>query len=63
MSSIKTPALLDLLYSEIEIVKTLRHPNILRCYEVFTSANNCYIITELCDGDLETRIRSKGPMG
>ena len=31
--------------------------------EVFTSANNCYIITELCDGgDIETRIRTKGPM-
>jgi cell cycle serine/threonine-protein kinase CDC5/MSD2 len=52
MSSIKTPALMDLLYSEIDIVKTLRHPNILRCHEVFTSANNCYIITELCDVDL-----------
>jgi tousled-like kinase len=31
--------------------------------EVFTSANNYYIITELCDGDdIETRVRLKGPI-
>lgn len=34
-------------------MKTLHHPNILKCYDVFSTANNCYIITELCnDGDL-----------
>lgn len=62
LSSIKTPALVDLLYSEIDIVKMLNHPNILRCYDVFSSSNNCYIITEICDGNLETRIKTKGPM-
>lgn len=62
LSSIKTPALVDLLYSEIDIVKALNHPNIMRCYEVFSSANNCYIITEICDGDLETRIKKRGAM-
>jgi len=63
LSSIKTPALVQLLYSEIDILKTLHHPNVLNCMEVFTSANNCYIITELCDGgDVETRIRAKGPI-
>lgn len=61
LSSIKTPALVQLLYSEIDILKTLHHPNVLNCLEVFTSANNCYIITELCDGgDVETRIRTRG---
>lgn len=62
LSSIKTPALVDLLYSEIDIVKALNHPNILRCYEVFSSSNNCYIITEICDGNLESAIKRKGPM-
>lgn len=63
LSSIKTPALVQLLYSEIDILKTLNHPNVLNCMEVFTSANNCYIITELCDGgDVETKVRTKGPM-
>jgi serine/threonine protein kinase len=57
----RTPALVQLLYSEIEILKTLKHANILNCLEVFTSANNCYIITEVCnDGDLETRLRKTG---
>lgn len=58
LNSMKTPALVQLLYSEIEILKTLKHNNILNCLEVFTSANNCYIITEVCnEGDLETRLR------
>lgn len=63
LSSIKTPALVQLLYSEIDILKTLKHPNVLNCLEVFTSTNNCYIITELCDGgDVESKIRAKGPL-
>lgn len=52
----------DLLHSEIEILKRLWHPNILKCYEVFFSANHCYIVTEYCnEGDLATAIRQKGP--
>ena len=59
----KSPTLIQLLYSEIEILKTLKHPNILNCLEVFSSNNNCYIITEFCaEGDLETRIRDWGAM-
>ena len=63
LSSIKNKTLVDLLYSEIEILKTLKHPNILNCIEVFSSNNNCYIITEFCnEGDLETRIRDWGAL-
>ncbi len=36
------------------------HQNILRCYDVFTSVNNCYIITELCDHDLQKDLLKKG---
>jgi serine/threonine protein kinase len=33
---------------------------VLKCYEVFTSNRNCYIITELCnEGDLESRLRKE----
>ncbi len=44
-----------LLESEIKILKEMNlrsHPNILQCYDVLSSVNNCYIVTELCDRDL-----------
>ena len=49
-----------MLFSEIEVLKEMNHPNVLRCHEVFTSNRNCYIITELCnEGDLEGRIKKR----
>ena len=42
----------------------MRHPNILQCYEVFFSANNCYIITEYCnEGDVKSLISREGALG
>lgn len=42
------------------ILKELNHPNVIRCYDVFTSKNNCYIVTEFCDGgDLEKILEGK----
>ena len=40
----------DTLVSEIEILKHLDHPNIVRLYDVLSTANNIYIITEYCNG-------------
>lgn len=58
LNSLKSQKLEELLFSEIDVLKKLNHPNILRCYEVFTSNRNCYIITEICNGgDLETKLR------
>jgi serine/threonine protein kinase len=38
----------------------MSHRNIIRCHEVLKSANNCYIITELCEqGNLETLLKQK----
>lgn len=49
-----------LLSSEIENLKKLQDtPHILQLYEVFTTKNNTYLITELCDGDLSAKIKSK----
>lgn len=60
LNSLKSKKLEELLFSEIDILKKLNHPNVLRCHEVFTSNRNCYIITELCDeGDLESKLRTK----
>lgn len=38
-------AMHKLLHSEIEIIKRLSHGNILKCIDVFMTANNCYIVT------------------
>ena len=51
----------QMLLREIQILKTLEHPNIVRCFDVFQTNNNTYIITEFCEGgDLETRIQKSG---
>lgn len=60
----RTAALKDLLKSEIEILKIVHHQNCLRCLDIFTSNNNCYIVTELCnEGDLESKVvRNRGAL-
>ena len=53
----------DQLNSEIEVLKKLKHPNLIHCLDVYSTVNNCYIITEFCDqGDLENRIKTRGPL-
>ena len=37
------------LIDEIEILKTLEHPNIMKIYESFYYAHNYFIVSELCD--------------
>ena len=41
---------LELLENEIKVLKQFEHPNILGFNEVFFTINNCYIITEYCEG-------------
>lgn len=35
---------------EVNILKNLVHPNIVRLYEVFEDKNYIFLVTELCDG-------------
>lgn len=35
---------------EIDILKNLSHPNILKLYEVFEDQTTIYLVTEYCDG-------------
>ena len=39
-----------MLFSEIENMKSLDHPNILKMYEFFEDDKRYYIVTEICKG-------------
>ncbi len=51
----------SLLASEIDVLKTFKNArNIIEVYDIYTTKNNTYIITELCEGgDLSKLISSK----
>lgn len=36
--------------AEMEILKKLDHPNIIKLFEVYISEDNYYIVMELCEG-------------
>jgi serine/threonine protein kinase len=41
-------------------MRSLDHPNVIKCYEVLKSCNNCYIVMEICeDGSLEKTLKLK----
>ena len=52
----------DLLLREIDILKSIDHPNIIKFYEYFEDLDNIYIVMEYCSGgELFDRIlESKG---
>ena len=48
-------------FVEVEILKTLDHPNILKVYEYFEDDLKYYIVMEYCEGgDLFDRIEAEG---
>ena len=49
-------ALLDEMKNEVEILKKMDHPNIVRAMETYNYKHQIYIVMELCSGgDLYTR--------
>ena len=51
------------LIGEIEILKNLDHPNIMKVYESYVYDNNYYIVSELCDqGHLLSKLEKLGKM-
>ena len=63
LNKIQSSTLLKLLHSEVDILKSVKHPNVLKCYDVYFSASNCYIVTEFCNGgDLRSMIAKQGPL-
>ena len=48
---------------EIEILKNLEHPNIMKIYECFNDKDNVYIVSEYCDeGDLLGKMEKLGSL-
>lgn len=46
---------------ELKIIKHLRHPNIVRVFEMFESLEHVYIFMSFCEkGDLLDYIRNRG---
>lgn len=50
----------DLLEMEIETLQSLKHPNIIKCYDVIKKPGTYYLVMEYCPfGDLETMIKTQ----
>lgn len=57
-SKVKNPERFKL---EIDIMKQLDHPNIIKLYETFEDTRNVYLVMEICEGgELFDRIIEKG---
>ncbi len=49
--------------NEVEILKTMDHPNILKIFEFYSNKQDYSIVTELCSGgDLNDEITKKAPL-
>lgn len=48
---------------EVEALRTLQHPNILRLFDVFTLDDTAYVVTEFADGgSLEEYLKTREPI-
>lgn len=45
--------------NEIDIMKKLKHENVVALYDVRKSSNNIYLFLELCTESLEQRLKKK----
>jgi serine/threonine-protein kinase ULK/ATG1 len=60
LKSLKDRVGVTMLQSEIEVLKDLSHPNILKLHNVYSTVNNCYIVTEYCGkGDLASLLKQR----
>lgn len=49
-----------MLEGQIDALKKLNHINILKCHDIYSTVNNCYIITQFCnEGDLENLLKKR----
>ena len=58
---IKNPEKMKYFRTEVEVLRKLNHPNILKCHEKLEDPNHFYLILDYCDGgDLEALVKSSG---
>ena len=50
ISDVKSKIARRLLDWEVSILREVRHSNIIACLDIHFSVNNCYIVTEYCEG-------------
>lgn len=51
----KDPLLTSSILTEIKLLKSLSHPNIIHCYDVLLTPNNIYLVMDYCEGgDLQS---------
>ena len=50
MEAVFVLQVLERFYCEIDIMKRLDHPGIIKLYETFEDKRNLYLIMEMCSG-------------
>lgn len=54
----KSKKLTELFETEVNIMRDIDHPNILRCFELLETTNNYYMILQYCNGgDLDRHVK------
>ena len=59
MATIKNQTFVNLLQNEVNVMKGLNHPNIVRLEDVYNTPNNIYLVTEFCNSGDVGEIMSK----
>ena len=60
-AKVANPVLLNMLKSEVNIMKKLDHPNIIKLYDFMESSSNYYIAMQLCNnGDVRQYMKKRG---
>ena len=55
----KSKKLVELFATEVQVMKEIEHPNILKCYELLESDSNYYMILQYCNGgDLANHLKT-----
>ena len=63
MDKLEDPINQMLLQQEVNALRALTHSqHVLRLHDVYTTRNNTYIVTELCEGDLAGVLKEKRQM-
>ena len=60
---IKDPMLLKYFRTEVAIMRKIKHPNILHCYEKLEDNKYYYLVLDYCEGgDLEKLVKNRGKL-